>query len=61
MGFTSLLFFKKIILFIYMYILTVLGLGCCVGFSLVSASWGYSLVVVPGSLILVSLVAEHRL
>ena len=44
-----------------MYILTVLGLGCCVGFSLVSASWGYSLVVVPGSLILVSLVAEHRL
>ena len=54
-------FFKKIILFIYMYILPVVGFGCCAGFSLVSVSWGYSLVAVPGSLTLVSLVAEHRL
>ena len=38
------------------------GLRCCVGFSLVVASRGYSLVTVHGLLILVaSLVAEHKL
>ena len=61
MDFISLLFFKKILLFIYMYILPGLGLGCRVGFSVVAVSWGYSLVAVPGSLTLVSLVAEHGL
>ena len=39
-----------------------LGLGCCVGFSLVAASRGYSPAVVRGLLTVVaSLVAEHRL
>ena len=40
--------------------LSVLGLRCCVGFSLIEASGGYSLVVVYSLLIVVaSLVAEH--
>ena len=55
----SLFFFKK--LFIYLS-LAVLGLSCCVGFSLVVTSGGYSLVAVCGLLIAVaSLVVEHRL
>ena len=38
------------------------GLHCCVGFSLVAASGGYSLVVLHGLLIVVaSLVGEHGL
>ena len=42
--------------------LAVLGLFCCVGFSLVAASGGYSLVAVLRLLIAVaSLVAEHGL
>ena len=42
--------------------LAVLGLCCCMGFSLVASSRSYSLVVVCGLLIAVaSLVAEHRL
>ena len=42
--------------------LVVLGLCCCVGFSLVAANGGYSLVMVCGLLIVVtSLVAEYRL
>ena len=42
--------------------LAVLGLSCCVGFSLVVASGGYSLRAVCGLLIAVaSLVVEHRL
>ena len=46
--------------FIHLF-LAVLGLCCCVGFSLVVASWCYSLVVVCRLLIAVaSLVAEHR-
>ena len=39
-----------------------LDLRCCAGVSLVGASRGYSLVVVPGLLIEVaSLIVEHRL
>ena len=42
--------------------LVVLGLPCCVGFSLAVASGGYSLVAVHGLLIAVaSLAVEHRL
>ena len=42
--------------------LVVLGLLCCVGFSLVAESRGYSLVVVWGLLTVeASLVLEHRL
>ena len=51
----------KIILFIYLF-LALLSLRCCIGFSLVSVSGGYSLVVVCGLLIEVAfLVVEHRL
>ena len=53
----------KIYLFIYLFI-AVLGLHCCIDFSLVVvvASRGYSLVALCGLLIVVaSLVAEHRL
>ena len=47
--------------FIYSF-LAVLGLRCCVGFSLVVASKGYCLGAVLGLLAAVaSLVAEHRL
>ena len=43
-------------------LLVVLGLCCCVGFSLVAANGGYSLVVVCGLLsVVASLVAEYRL
>ena len=46
----------------YLLFLAVLGLGCCVGFSLVAVSRGYSPIVEHGLLIVVaSLVAEHRL
>ena len=50
--------FKKVI---YLFIcLAVLGLPCCVGFSLVVARRGYFLLAVHGCLILeISLVAEH--
>ena len=49
----------KIINFIYLF-LAVLGLLCCLGFSPVVVSKGYSLVVVCGLLIsLASLVSEH--
>ena len=52
------LFFKN---FTYLF-LAVLGLRCCVGFSLVAVSASYSLVVVHGLLIAVaSLLVEHRL
>ena len=47
--------------FIYLF-LAALGLQCCIGFSLVAESGGYSLVEVGGLLVAVaSLVAEHRL
>ena len=48
-------------LFVYLS-LAVLGLYCCMGFSLVAVSRGYSLVAVHGLLIAVaSLAVEHRL
>ena len=53
--------FLKIILFMYL-LLAVLGLPCCLDFSLVVASGGYSLVVVCGLLMVVaSLVGGNRL
>ena len=57
------LLFLKIILFLYIYLfLSVLGLCCCMGFSLVAASGGYSLVAVLGLLIAgASPVADHGL
>ena len=49
------------LLFIY-FLMTLLGLRCCVTFSLVVAKEDYCLVVVLGLLVAVaSLVAEHRL
>ena len=49
------------LIFIYL-VLAVLGLGCCMGFSLVVVSGDYSLVVVYRFLIAVaSLAAEHGL
>ena len=46
----------------FIYLLAVLGLCCCMGFSLVAESWACSLVVVRGLCIaVVSLVAERRL
>ena len=43
-------------------VLAVLGLHCCMGFSLVAVSRGNSLVVIHGLLTAVAfLVAEHRL
>ena len=60
-GEPNLLSFFFLILFNRL-VLAVLGLCCCVGFSLVVASGGYSLVAVLWLLIVVvSLVAEHRL
>ena len=53
----SLFFLKFIDLF-----LAVLGGSCCLGFSLVAARKGYSLVAALGLLVVVaSLVVEHRL
>ena len=50
-------FFKVAYLF-----LAVLGLRCCMDFSLVAASRSFSLVAVPGLLItMASVVVEHRL
>ena len=46
----------------FIFILAVLGLHCCMGFSLVAASGGFALVVVRRLLVAVaSLVAEHGL
>ena len=48
--------------FPFYLLFAVRGLHCCVGFSLVAASGGYSLVVLHGLLIVVaSLVGEHGL
>ena len=47
-------FFKNIILFISLFILVVLGLHCCAGFSLVAVSRGYSLLAEQGLLIVVA-------
>ena len=49
-------------LFIHFFFLAVLVLCCCMGFSLVVESRGYSVVAVDGLLIAVtSYVAEHKL
>ena len=48
--------------FLNLFIMAVLGPPCCMGFSLVAASWGYCLVAMLRLLIAVaSLVLEHRL
>jgi hypothetical protein len=53
--------FKFLKLYLYIYILAVLGLYCCVGFSVVAANGGYSPVAVHRLLFIVaSLVVEHR-
>ena len=47
---------------LFIYLLAVLGLCCCTGFSLVAVSEGYSLVVVNRLLVAVaSLAVEPRL
>jgi len=57
--FRGVLFFYN---FIDLFILAVLGLRCCVGFSLAAGSRGYSLVPMDRLLTAVaSLVVEHRL
>ena len=57
----SQLFFFLIVLFIYIF-LAVLGLHCCLGFSLLVTSGSYSSVAVCGLLIVVaSLAAEYEL
>ena len=56
---SSISYLKKMI---YFFILAVLGLHCCAGFSPVAGSGGYSLVAVCGLLIVVaSLLVEHSL
>ena len=60
--FITLCFNSLLLLYSFILFLAVWGLRCCVGFSLLEATGGYSLVVVHGLLItLVSLVAEHGL
>ena len=55
-------FFKIILIYLSSYLfMTVLGLCCCTGFSLLSASGGSSLVVVCGLLIEVASIVEHGL
>ena len=54
----TLFFLLTIKLFLF---LAVLGFLCCVGFSLVVVSEGYSLVVVCGLLIVVASLVGHRL
>ena len=57
----SVLFFKKKKFSFFIY-LTLVGVCCCVDFSLVAESRGYALTAVHGLLVVVaSLVAEHRL
>ena len=53
----DLLFFKNITV-LYLF-LTVLGLCCCAGFSLIVASGGYSLVAVLRCLIVVASIVGH--
>ena len=55
-------FFLNTFFFFFFLLLAVLGLYCCVVFSLVVASGGYSPLVVRGLLTVVaSLIAEHGL
>ena len=52
----------SVTLVLFVYLLTVLGLHCCLGFSLVVVSGGYALVVVREFLIVMaSFVVQHRL
>ena len=61
MAHCSFNFFLMLYLFTYLF-LAVLGLRCCIGFSPVAVSGGYSPLVVHGPLnVVASLVAEHRL
>ena len=48
-------------MYLFSLFLAVLGLHCCVSFSLVAASGGYSLVVVCWLLIAVTSLVGHRL
>ena len=60
LDYSEILFYTFLVLFIYF--LAVLGLHCCIGFSLVAASRGYSLTVLHRLLTAVtSRVAEHGL
>ena len=60
-SFSEKLTFLKKLIHVLIY-LAVLGLHCCMVFSLVALSGGYSLVAMHGILIgVASLVAEHRL
>ena len=53
---------SKAFLIYFILFLAVLGLYCCMGFSLVAVIRGYSLVAVHGLLIVVaSLAVEHKL
>ena len=61
LGCSHCIHFFFLILFMDL-VLAVLGLHCCVGFSLVAVSRGNSLVAIHGLLTVVAfLVAEHRL
>ena len=60
-GFSEKLTSKKKLIYVFIY-LAVLGLHCCMVFSLATLSGSYSVVAMHGFLIEVaSLVAEHRL
>ena len=50
----------SVTLVLFVYLLTVLGLHCSLGFSLVVVSGGYSLVLVHGLLIVVASLAAER-
>ena len=50
----------SVTLVLFVYLLTVLGLHCCLGFSLVVVSGGHSLVLVHGLLFVVSSLAAER-
>ena len=55
-------FWKKMYLFSQLFMfLAVLGLRCCMGFSLIAVSRGYFLVAVFNLLIVVTSLVEHRL
>ena len=47
--------------FLSFFFPVVLGLRCCVSFSLVASSWGYSLLIVRGLLIAAASLVERGL
>ena len=55
---TPAVLFKKSLFYLF---LVLLGLCCCVGFSLVAANGGYSLVAVLKFLTVVAFLVAHRL